>query len=79
MGKGNPPRLAAALLAHEEELARTTRVARVVRDLPLPASSAPVRREPRDPDELAALTAEWGVRRQVDDLLAALRRQTDDE
>jgi 5'-3' exonuclease len=73
------PRLAAAVLAHEDSLARTTRVAQVVRDLPLPARQAMLPREPRAADVLAALTAEWGVARQVDDLRAALRRQTDDE
>jgi 5'-3' exonuclease len=73
------PRLSAALLAHEESLARTTQVAQVVRDLPLPAQDATLPREPYAVDVLAALTAQWGVRRQVDDLQAALRRQTDDE
>ena len=73
------PRLAAALLAHEDSLARTLRVAQVVRDLPLPAGVAPVPREPVASDEVAALTAEWGVQRQVDDLRGALRRQTEDE
>lgn len=73
------PRLAAALLANEESLARTTRVAQVVRDLSLPAEAVVLPRDPRSPEALAALTAEWGVRRQVDDLQAALRRQTDDE
>jgi 5'-3' exonuclease len=73
------PRLAAALLSHEDGLARTTRVAEVVRDLPLPALTAPLPPDPHAPDVLAALTAEWGVQRQVDDLQAALRRQTDDE
>jgi hypothetical protein len=72
-------RLAAALLAHEESLARTTRVARVVRDLRLPAQAVTLPREPRSATALAALTAEWGVGRQVDDLRAALRRQTEDE
>jgi 5'-3' exonuclease len=73
------PRLAAALLAHEDALARTMRVARVVRDLPLPAHRAALPREPAAGDVLDALTAQWGVRRQMDDLRAALRRQTDDE
>lgn len=72
-------RLASALLAHEDSLARTTRVARVVRDLPLPSRAVVLPRGPRSPEALTALTAEWGVRRQVDDLQAALRRQTDDE
>jgi 5'-3' exonuclease len=69
------PRLAAALLAHEDSLARTERVARVVRDLPLPSTAVALPREPHSPDALAALAAEWGVQRQVADLQAALRRQ----
>ena len=73
------PRLAASLLAHEESLARTMRVAQVVRDLPLPARGATLPSQPLSADALSALTTEWGVRRQVDDLLSALRRQTDDE
>lgn len=73
------PRLAAAVLAHEESLARTMRVATVVRDLSLPSRDAALPRQPRAADALSALTAEWGVRRQVDDLQAALRRQTDEE
>jgi 5'-3' exonuclease len=73
------PRLASALLEHEDSLARTMRVAQVVRNLPLPARSVTLPREPHDADALDALTADWGVRRQVDDLQAALSRQTDDE
>ena len=73
------PRLAAALLAHEEGLARATRVAEVVRDLPLPGQAATLPREPQAPAQLADLTREWGVQRQVADLQAALRRQTEDE
>ena len=35
--------------------------------------------DPGDPRQVTALAEEWGVQRQVDDLLAALRRQTDEE
>ena len=73
------PRLAAALVDHEDSLARTTAVARVARDLPLPSTRVTLPHEPQAPEVLAALCEEWGVRRQVDDLLAAMRRQTDDE
>lgn len=73
------PRLAAALIAHEDGLARTRRVATVVRDLQLPSRIAPLPHEAHAPAVLGALTAEWGVQRQVADLQAALRRQTDEE
>jgi 5'-3' exonuclease len=72
-------RLAESLLAQGDHLDRARRVAEVVRDLPLPDSGAALPRVPADPDRLSALTAEWGVGRQVDDLRAALRRQTEDE
>jgi 5'-3' exonuclease len=73
------PRLAAAVLAHEDSLALTRRVAQVVRDLPLPARHAALPRRPAADEALAALAGQWGVRRQVDELQAALRRQTDEE
>jgi 5'-3' exonuclease len=73
------PRLAAALIEYEDSLARTVQVARVARDLPLPAQEVALPRAAHAPGDLAALTAQWGVQRQVDDLQAALQRQTDDE
>jgi 5'-3' exonuclease len=72
-------RLSEALLAHADVLDRARRVAEVVRDLPLPASGTALPRVPADPARLDALTEEWGVRRQVDDLQAAIGRQTEDE
>lgn len=73
------PRLATAMIAHEDSLARATKVASVVRDLALPSRIAPLPREAHAPDVLAALTRTWGVQRQVADLQAALRRQADEE
>jgi 5'-3' exonuclease len=83
-GEPAPPRpmttrLAESILAQGDSLDRARRVAEVVRDLPLPTTGTALPRDPADPDRLATLTGEWGVRRQVDDLQAVLRRQTEDE
>lgn len=73
------PRLAASLLDNEEAIGRARRVTMVVRDLQLPGAVPGLPAESRDPRQVSALAEEWGVQRQVDDLLAALRRQTDEE
>jgi hypothetical protein len=54
-------------------------VTSVVRDLNLPGLVPELPDAPRDPRVLSALATQWGVQRQVDELLAALRRQTVDE
>ena len=69
------PRLAAALVSAQPYLAAAVTVATVVRDLSLPDEEVGLPPSPADPDRLAALASEWGVGRQVDDLLAALQRQ----
>ena len=73
------PRLAAAVLAAEDEVTRARRVAEVVRDLALPEESTALSRDAADPELLAALAATWGVQRQVEELQRAIARQTDDE
>ena len=73
------PRLAASLLENEDAIRRARLVTSVVRDLNLPGLVPDLPDAPRDPRVLSALAAQWGVQRQVDELLAALRRQTVDE
>ena len=73
------PRLAASLLDNEEAIRRARLVTSVVRDLSLPGSVPDLPGAPRDPQALSALATQWGVQRQVDELLSALRRQTVDE
>jgi 5'-3' exonuclease len=73
------PRLATALSTASDEVVRARRVAEVVRDLELPDEPVALPAVPRDPDALTLVAAQWGVRRQVDDLWAAIRRQTEDE
>ena len=73
------PRLAASLLENEDAIRRARLVTSVVRDLNLPGLVPELPDAPRDPRVLSALAAQWGVQRQVDELLAALRRQTVDE
>jgi 5'-3' exonuclease len=72
-------RLAAALLESADAAQRALQVARVVPTLPLPAIRAALPEQAADAPRLAALAAEWGVQRQVDDLQAALAAQTADE
>ena len=69
------PRLAAALISSEPYLEAAVTVATVVRDLALPDEDVALPPSPVDPDRLAAVATEWGVGRQVDDLLASLQRQ----
>jgi 5'-3' exonuclease len=61
------PRLAAALLDHEDAIGRARIVATAVTDLDVSLD-----RPRRDPELLAALAAAWGVGRQVDALVRAL-------
>lgn len=72
------PRIAGTLTELAEPLGRALAVTRVVRDLrlPLPVPSWPD--APPDPAQLDRLATDWGVQRQVDGLLEALRtcRQT---
>ncbi len=65
------PRLAAALVAHRDAVYRARTVAQVVTDLPV----APGLAGSSSPDRLSTLAQEWGVTRQVDELVAALARQ----
>lgn len=69
------PRLAASLIAARSYVESALTVATVVRDLALPAEDVALPSSPDDPDRLTALASEWGVERQVDDLLASLQRQ----
>lgn len=73
------PRLATALLAARVDVEKALRVATVVRSLALPDEPWALPAAAADPVALDRLTDDWGVRRQVDDLLAALRRHTEDE
>ncbi len=73
------PRLAQTLKQNADLVRRARQVTSVVRDLPLPGVVPSVSSTPVDPERLAALTEQWGVQRQVADLEAALRRQTDAE
>jgi 5'-3' exonuclease len=68
------PRLSAALLADEDAVGRARTVATAVTGLDIDVS-----RPPREEATLARLAAEWGVQRQVAELVAALDRQTADE
>lgn len=69
------PRLAASLIAARPDVEAARTVATVVRDLALPDEDVSLPSSPIDPARLADLVAEWGVARQVDDLLKALGRQ----
>jgi 5'-3' exonuclease len=73
------PRLAAALADSADTARRALQVARVVADLSLPSVPTSLPTAPADAARLAALAAEWGVQRQVDELGAALTAQTADE
>jgi 5'-3' exonuclease len=73
------PRLSAGLIAAAEQVARARVVAGVVTDLALPEESTALADRREDPEALADVVPAWGVRRQVDDLLAAIRRHTADE
>lgn len=73
------PRLAQSLLQNADVVLRARRVTSVVRDLPLPGPVPPIPTHPADRARLDALADQWGVRRQVDELESALRRQTDEE
>lgn len=67
------PRLAAALVESEDLVHAAVTVARVRTDLPV------TQRKPvRDRAALDALADQWGVQRQVSDLLSALARHTPD-
>lgn len=68
------PRLAAGITAAESQIRDAVTVARVRTDLPV-LGSAPDLDRPR----LNALAEEWGVQRQVSDLMSALARHTADE
>ncbi len=69
------PRLAHALLRDAEIVRRARKVTAVVRDLPLPGPVPAIGGVPANADLLAALADEWGVRRQVAELEAAMDRQ----
>jgi len=73
------PRLAQALIGNADLVRRARTVTSVVRDLPLPGPVPAIPASPADPDRLAGLAAQWGVGRQLVDLQASLRRQTDEE
>ena len=68
-------RLATSLIAAQAAIEAARTVATVVRDLALPDEDVSLPTAPEDPARLAALVAEWGVGRQVDELLKALERQ----
>jgi 5'-3' exonuclease len=68
------PRLSAALLADHDAVGRARTVATAVTSLDIDAT-----RPPREEATLARLAAEWGVQRQVAELVAALDHQTADE
>lgn len=72
------PRIAARLTELAEPLSRALTVTRVVRDLPLPGAVPAWPDSSPDPDALGSLASRWGVQRQVDALVEALRasRQT---
>lgn len=72
------PRIAERVTDLADPLRRALTVTRVVRDLPLPEPVPPLPDQPGDPRVVASLSAEWGVQRQVDDLVRALTdvRQT---
>jgi 5'-3' exonuclease len=67
-------RLSAALLADQDAVGRARTVATAVTSLEVDAT-----RPLREEATLARLAAEWGVQRQVAELVAALDRQTADE
>jgi len=69
------PRLAASLIAAQSYVEAALTVATVVRDLTLPDEDVSLPSSPAEPARLAVLAAEWGVGRQVDELLASLQRQ----
>ena len=73
------PRLAAALLAHADEVRAARVVATVAVDLPVSSTSWRIPPHAHDAERLEQLATDWGVSRQLADLQAALSRQTDEE
>ena len=67
------PAVRAKLAAARDYLAVAPAVVRVAADAPLPPYDDRLRREPADPDRLAALAQRWAVQSPVERVLAALR------
>lgn len=66
------PRLAPRIADHADALRRARVVTSVVRTLDLPDEATPLNALPSDPAGLKQLAEEWGVSRQVRELVAAL-------